>query len=163
MKRLFLFLIAFHTFAATANSQYSRISEYEATNTFGFEEDEIFIHHQIKNEKRDKIEYSLWCRGGSDRHLDDMSEKLEINMVGWIACRFYYGDVETELTLIPQDVEGPYWFGPGVFDRVEILQNEGLGSKRSFTFRNIDLVLDFSNIDTERELIHFQLSVTNSK
>ena len=84
-------------------------------------------------------------------------------MVGWIGCRFYEGVIETELTLIPQDVKGAYWFGPGVFKRAEILRNEGLGSKRTFSFRNIDLALDFSNVDTESRLIHFRVSVTNSK
>lgn len=114
-----------------------------------------------------KIRYRLVCRGGSERHLDELDSKLHINYVGPMMCILNAGDHETEASLLREESIPP-WFTRGQFAYKDIIGNCGsypeYGRVRHFRLRGFELTLEIIDPEIDNgkvDYLVFKISVRN--
>jgi len=96
------------------------------------------------------VRYLLWCRGGSDKALDEMSDRDGIYYVGPLMCVLNEGGVVREDSLLAEDDVAP-WHTRGMLRKEEIVGACGeypeFGRDRTFRLRGFVLRLQVLDLE----------------
>src|SRR5260221_14448022 len=118
-RAIYVLLLALSLLAITnagfcAGPRWPEIAEFSAK--FGVETsaDRIFFEIPLID-VHGQTQYNLICIGGSEKYLDQLSDRYNVNVVGPLVCRLVEGkgdSVKSEDSLLSED-ESEYWFSRG--------------------------------------------------
>jgi hypothetical protein len=114
-----------------------------------FEVPLIDVHGQTR--------YNFICIGGSQKYLDQLSDRYGADYVGPLACRLVEGKLDPRKSgesLLSED-ESAYWYSRGqIHDFSELTGSCGrypeYGALRHFRLRGFELTLSFGNLEVDK-------------
>jgi hypothetical protein len=149
---------------AAPAADWDRMAEFAATVGIDTRSERIRIELPLLD-RLGKPRYLLWCEGGSDRYLDQLSAATNINYVGPLMCVLNEGSKRTEASLLAEDDVGP-WHTRGMFRWQQLLGDcaryPEYGRTRHFKLRGFDLTLEAADtvvVDGDLSAFNLRISV----
>lgn len=139
------------SFGWCADGKWPEMKEVSVRYSIDARADKIEIDLPLHN-KAGFPQYLFWCRGGSERYLDGLSENLRIDFVAPFSCRLNRGTKRSDDSLLAED-DSPIWHTRGQFRYEELVGDCGaypeFGRIRTFRLRGFKLTLAASDVETD--------------
>jgi hypothetical protein len=139
-----------------AENAWPTMAEFSAK--FGVETSAERIFFRIPlNDVHGQTQYNLIWVGGSEKYLDQLSDRSGVNYVGPFSCRLVerkWDAEKTEDSLLSED-ESAYWYSRGQIHNFRELTGScgrypEYGALRHFRLRGFELTLNFGDVEVDK-------------
>lgn len=149
--------------AAQDNGGWPRIDETQISKRFHKEDYAFELKLPIFAKEGGEQIYNLFCIGGKDHYLDNLSDTTGLNLVGPLSCQLAVGTGSNGHSLLSED-SSPVWHSRGQFHYNQLSGSCAIypeyGRVRNFKLRGMLLTLIIADVqETNTKVDNFLLTI----